>query len=57
MQTFFAEADLPNVVFAAYRPVQVIIDADVWTRNDGAIRASTTLPRGRSTRWCRRDRG
>lgn len=46
VQTFHAEADLPNVVFAAYRPSQVIIDADVWVRSDGAIRASTTLPAG-----------
>ncbi len=46
VQTFFAEEDLPNVVFAAYRPTQVIIDADVWTRSDGAIRASTVLPAG-----------
>lgn len=46
VQTFHAEADLPNVVFAAYRPSQVIIDADVWVRSDGAIRASTILPAG-----------
>ena len=46
VQTFFAEVDLPNVVFAAYRPAQLIIDADVWTRSDGAIRASTTMPKG-----------
>ncbi len=46
VQTFYAEADLPNVVFAAYRPSQVIIDADVWVRSDGAIRASTILPAG-----------
>lgn len=46
VQTFYAEQDLPNVVFAAYRPAQVIIEADVWTRRDGAIRASTTLPEG-----------
>lgn len=46
VQTFFAEADLPNVLFHAYRPVQVVVDADVWTREDGAMRASTTLPAG-----------
>jgi transglutaminase-like putative cysteine protease len=46
VQTFYAEDDLPNVVFAAYRPVQLIIEADVWTRRDGAIRASTTLTEG-----------
>jgi hypothetical protein len=46
VQTFYAEHDLPNVVFGAYRATQVIIDADVWTRSDGAIRASTILPAG-----------
>jgi protein-glutamine gamma-glutamyltransferase len=46
VQTFYAEQDLPNVVFAAYRPAQVVIEADVWTRRDGAIRASTTLTDG-----------
>ncbi len=44
VQTFYLESDMPNVVFHAYRPVQVIIDADVWIRPDGAIRASTVLP-------------
>jgi transglutaminase-like putative cysteine protease len=46
IQTFFVEADMPNVVFHAYRPVQVILDADVWARPDGAIRASTVLNAG-----------
>ena len=46
VQTYYLEADFPNVVFAAYRPVQVILDADVWTRDDGAIRASVTLEEG-----------
>src|SRR5262249_12275137 len=46
VQTFYVEADMPNVIFAAYRPVQAIIDADVWTRDDGAIRASTVLGAG-----------
>ncbi len=46
IQTYYLEADFPNVVFAAYRPVQVILDADVWTRDDGAIRASVTLEEG-----------
>ncbi len=44
VQTFYLETDMPNVVFHAYRPVQVILDADVWVRPDGAIRASTVLP-------------
>ncbi len=46
VQTYYVEADMPNVVFHANRPVQVIIDADVWTREDGAIRASTVLGEG-----------
>ena len=46
VQTFYVEADMPNVIFAAYRPVQAIVDADVWTRDDGAIRASTVLGKG-----------
>ena len=46
VQTFYVEADMPNVIFAAYRPVQAIVDADVWTRDDGAIRASTVLGAG-----------
>jgi transglutaminase-like putative cysteine protease len=46
VQTFYVEADMPNVVFAAYRPVEVVIDADAWTRVDGAIRASTVLTEG-----------
>ena len=46
VQTFYVEADMPNVIFAAYRPVQAIVDADVWTRDDGAIRASTVFGEG-----------
>ena len=46
VQTFYVEQDMPNVLFAAYRPMQAIIDADVWTREDGALRASTVLPAG-----------
>ena len=46
VQTFYVEADMPNVMFAAYRPIQAIVDADVWTRDDGAIRASTVLTEG-----------
>lgn len=46
VQTFYVEADMPNVIFAAYRPVQVIVDADVWTRDDGAMRASIALGAG-----------
>lgn len=46
VQTYFLETDLPNLVFAAYRPTQLILDADVWVRPDGALRADTTLPDG-----------
>ena len=44
VQTYYLETDMPNVVFHAYRPTRVILDADVWTRADGALRASTVLP-------------
>jgi transglutaminase-like putative cysteine protease len=46
VQTYYVERDMPNVVFGAYRPVQAIVDADVWTRDDGAMRASTVLTEG-----------
>jgi transglutaminase-like putative cysteine protease len=46
VQTYHLERDMPNVIFAAYRPVQAIVDADVWTRDDGALRASTVLAAG-----------
>ena len=46
VQTFYLDVDMPNLVFHAYRPAEVIIDADAWTRDDGAIRASLTLPAG-----------
>jgi protein-glutamine gamma-glutamyltransferase len=39
IQTYFVETDLPNVVFAAARPTQVVIDGDLWTRPDGALRS------------------
>lgn len=46
VQTYHLEVDMPNLVFHAYRPTRVILDADVWTRTDGALRASTVLPKG-----------
>lgn len=46
VQTYFVEQDLPNVVFAAPRPVQVILDGSVWTRPDGALRSDVTLTAG-----------
>jgi transglutaminase-like putative cysteine protease len=45
-QTYFLETDMPNVIFHASRPTQIIADTDVWTRPDGALRASTVLPEG-----------
>jgi transglutaminase-like putative cysteine protease len=46
VQTYFVEQDLPNVVFAAQRPVQVIFDGSLWTRPDGALRSDVTLTAG-----------
>ncbi len=45
-QTYFLETDMPNVIFHASRPTQVVADTNVWTRPDGALRASTVLPEG-----------
>ena len=46
VQTYFLETDMPNVVFHAGRPKQIIAETDVWTRPDGALRATTVLPEG-----------
>jgi transglutaminase-like putative cysteine protease len=46
VQTYFLEADMPNVVFHAGRPTQIVAETDVWTRPDGALRATTVLPEG-----------
>lgn len=46
VQTYFVEQDLPNVVFAASRPTQVIFDGTLWTRPDGALRSDVTLTAG-----------
>ncbi len=46
VQTYFLETDMPNIVFHASRPNQVIVEADVWVREDGALRASTVIPDG-----------
>jgi len=46
VQTYFIEANLPNVVFAAYRPEQVVFDGTIWTRPDGALRSDVTLTEG-----------
>jgi transglutaminase-like putative cysteine protease len=46
VQTYFVETDLPNLVFAAYRPIRLIVDGDVWTRPDGALRSDVTMTAG-----------
>ncbi len=46
VQTYFVETDLPNVVFAAARPSEVIFDGDLWARPDGALRSDVTLAPG-----------
>lgn len=46
VQTYFVEADLPNVVFAAHRATMVVFDGIVWTRPDGALRSDVTLTQG-----------
>jgi transglutaminase-like putative cysteine protease len=46
IQTYYIERDVPNLVFAAQRPVQLYLDAGVWVRPDGALRADTTLSAG-----------
>jgi len=45
-QTYYVETDLPNVVFAAARPKQVIFDGGLWTRPDGSLRSDVTLTTG-----------
>lgn len=46
LQTYYVEVDQPNVVFAASRPERLIIEADVFTRPDGALRTDVTLTAG-----------
>jgi protein-glutamine gamma-glutamyltransferase len=46
IQTYFIEADLPNVVFAAQRAETVIFDGTIWARPDGALRSNVTLTEG-----------
>ena len=45
-QTYYVETALPNVVFAAARPRQVIFDGSLWTRPDGALRSDVVLSPG-----------
>jgi transglutaminase-like putative cysteine protease len=46
VQTFYVEADLPNVVFAATRAEALVFDGSVTNRSDGALRADRTLSDG-----------
>jgi transglutaminase-like putative cysteine protease len=46
IQSFYAEVDLPNIVFAANQPDRVLLDAPLWQRPDGALRADVVLPKG-----------
>ncbi len=46
VQTFYAQVDLPNLVFAATSPRRVLLDAPLWQRPDGALRADVALPAG-----------
>ncbi len=46
VQTYYVEADLPNIVFAATRADTVILDGAVTNRSDGALRADRTLGAG-----------
>jgi hypothetical protein len=46
VQTFFIEADLPNIVFGASRIETVVFDGTVWTRPDSALRSDVTLTKG-----------
>jgi len=46
IQTFYPQVDMPNIVFAAYRPARVLLNAPLWQRPDGALRADVVLPAG-----------
>ena len=46
VQTFYVEADLPNLVFAATVADTVIFDGNITNRSDGALRADRTLTKG-----------
>jgi transglutaminase-like putative cysteine protease len=46
VQTYVLETDMPNVIFHSSRPRLVVAETNVWTRPDGALRATTTLPAG-----------
>ena len=46
IQTFYPEVDQPNIVFAASRAERVLLEAPLWARPDGALRAEVVLPAG-----------
>lgn len=46
VQTYHLTVDHPNVVFAASRPVRVLIDAAVRVRADGSLRTDTVMTAG-----------
>lgn len=46
VQTFHLEVDHPNIVYAAYRPTRVLMEAGVWARPDGALRTSVVMTKG-----------
>jgi protein-glutamine gamma-glutamyltransferase len=46
IQTFTVEVDQPNILFAAYRPDQVLFDGDLFQRSDGALRTDLVLTAG-----------
>lgn len=46
VQTYYVETDLPNILFAAYQPAKVVVDAEVWPQDDGTLRSSVVLPKG-----------
>jgi hypothetical protein len=46
IQTFYVGVDMPNILFAAPRAMRVLVDATVWYRPDGALRADVVLPAG-----------
>ena len=46
IQTFYPAVDLPNLIFAAPSARRVLLDARLWQRPDGAMRADVVLPEG-----------
>jgi transglutaminase-like putative cysteine protease len=46
IQTFYPQVDLPNLIFAAYRPTRVLLDAPLFVRADGAVRSGVALTAG-----------